>query len=261
LWLDVDPVRMGQVVSNLLSNAARYTDPGGYLELHAFVEDERLVVRVIDNGRGIPEALMGRIFDPFVQERVGTGGLGIGLTLVQRLTELHGGSVDAYSRGRGRGSSFTLNLPAPDLAPRQTTPGSGTAALTRGLRVLVVDDSRDIRESLGELIATWGHHVALADNGDDALALLLHDCPDVAIIDLALPGIDGYAIAERVRAAALARPPTLIALTGFGGEQLRRRALAAGFDEHVVKPPEPRALRALLRGQPPLTQRSHHVNP
>jgi CheY-like chemotaxis protein len=248
-------------VSNLLSNAARYTEPGGYLELHAFVEDERLVVRVIDNGRGIPEALMGRIFEPFVQERIGAGGLGIGLTLVQRLTELHGGTVDAFSRGPGRGTSFTLKLPAPDLAPRPTTPGSGTAAPARGLRVLVVDDSRDIRESLCELLATWGHQVALADNGDDALTLLLHDSPDVAIIDLALPGIDGYGIAERVRAAALARPPTLIALTGFGGDKLRRRALAAGFDEHVVKPPEPRVLRALLLGEPPLTQRSHHVHP
>jgi two-component system CheB/CheR fusion protein len=252
LWLDADPVRLEQVITNLLNNAAKYTDPGGHVWLTTARDDGQAVLRVRDNGIGIPAELQARIFDLFMQsERAldrAQGGLGIGLTLVRRLVELHGGTIQVASPGAGRGSEFTVRLPlavGPVGAAAAPAAAPEAAAAARTKRVMVVDDNRDGAESLAMLLRFWGHEPELAHDGPSAVELAEAARPDVVLLDIGLPGMDGYQVARRLRDRLDPRT-MLVALTGYGQDEDRRRAREAGFDHHLIKPVDMDALRALL---------------
>lgn len=241
-----DAVRLAQVLSNLLNNAARYTEPGGVIELTCAQDETHARVTVRDSGRGIPPELLDKVFDMFVQEQSGGGGLGIGLSLVRSLVRLHGGTVTVASDGLNRGSAFTIELPRAgtqqSLQPSEL-PSPLPPALPR--RVVVVDDNQDVRETLGELLRGWGHEVVLAADGAEGVDRILEFRPDVALVDLGLPVLDGYGVALAVRAAQRDAPRTrLIAVSGFGRDADKQRALESGFDMHLVKPA---AAEALLR--------------
>jgi signal transduction histidine kinase len=246
-----DPVRLTQVVANLLNNAARYTERGGKLRLSCGVDGNDALIRVADNGRGIPSDMLERIFDMFVQEKEGGGGgLGLGLTLVKSLVELHGGKVRAFSDGPGRGAEFVVRLPlaAVDLAALSPAEEDDEEDDAGGpLRVVVVEDQTDVREAMRALLAGWGHRVEEAPDGDTGIRRILDLRPDVALIDIAMPGIDGYAVARHIRARLGDASPRLVALTGFGRQEDRERALHAGFDFHLTKPAVPKDLRRALR--------------
>ncbi len=245
-----DPARLEQVVSNLLDNALKYTPRGGAVTVRTVADGTDAVLSVRDTGEGIRADLLDRIFDLFVQEPQALdrsrGGLGLGLTLVKRLVELHGGAVAAASAGAGRGSEFTIRLPLVD-APAATD-ARRTAPVAEGLRrrVLIVEDNADARESLQLLLQLAGHDVETAEDGLIGLQKLTTLRPDVALIDLGLPGIDGYDLARRLRALPEARAMRLIALSGYGQAEDRRRALDAGFDMHITKPVDPDRLQRLL---------------
>jgi signal transduction histidine kinase len=245
--LFADGVRLTQIVSNLLNNAARYTDPGGRIELSAVRDGDEVVIRVIDNGRGIPLELSDRIFDVFFQKLPGAGGLGLGLTLVRRLVELHGGTVSARSEGEGKGSEFEVRLPAPpDLVVSERTPSDRPPLDLRALRVVVIEDNADIRDMLRTLLELHGCQVRVADNGADGVELVLSAQPDVALVDIAMPELDGYSVARRVSAALGDVRPRLVAMTGYGQDSDRRRSQEAGFDAHLVKPVTQEALLRAL---------------
>lgn len=244
VWVDADPTRLEQVVNNLLTNAIKYTPPGGTIRVEAEATDHEAVLRVADNGLGIPPSLLPRIFELFVQgERTldrRAGGLGIGLTLVRRIVELHGGTVGAQSASSG--STFEVRLPridAPAAAPEPERP-----AAFRPLRVLVVDDNTDALTLLQSMLELDGHRVSGAVDGESGLAALLAQRPDAAVVDIGLPLLDGYGVATRARAAGY--PGRLIALSGYGQGGDVRRALVAGFDAHLVKPVVPAQLKQLL---------------
>jgi signal transduction histidine kinase/FixJ family two-component response regulator len=261
-----DPVRLEQVICNLLQNAVKYTPRGGRLTLSVRREDPWAVVQVADTGIGIPAESLPRVFEPFTQiessRKRSQGGLGLGLPLVSRLVELHEGTVEAASPGAGRGSTFTVRLPlrqtAPpeDAAPPLPRPLGGAAQ--GGLEVLVIEDNADGRESLRELLEIWGHRVDLAETGPAGLAKALARSYDVALVDIGLPGLDGNEVARRIRAHSAstagaadpalrgAEPIDLIAMTGYGQPEDRRRALEAGFDTYLVKPVDPGDLCRLL---------------
>ena len=247
-----DPVRIEQVLGNLIVNAAKFTGPGGTIAIETSREGECGVVSVIDSGRGIAPEAVESVFDLFVQEDASLartqGGLGIGLTLVRRLVQLHGGEVCASSPGLGKGSRFEVRLPlVPSLAPRPRAP-ERQAAPPRRRRVLIVEDSADIRESVGMLLSQWNHDVAYAEDGPEGVALAREMQPDVAIIDIGLPGANGYDVARQIRQGPLpwARTVKLLALTGYGQATDRERALESGFDDHLLKPVEPQVLERLL---------------
>jgi PAS domain S-box-containing protein len=250
-----DPTRLSQVLANLLNNATKYTPAGGHIEVGASADDDQLTVIVRDSGVGIAPDMLDSIFDVFVQiERSVTmkqaqGGLGLGLTLVRRLVELHGGTVEAASAGVGQGSTFTLRLPLAHAAARAQAPLAPAAASTPAkLHVLVVDDNEDAAECLAALLTLQGHEVRLAHSGPDALESVHAHIPDVVLLDVGLPGFDGYEVARRVRAQLGARAPRLIAITGFGTREDQRRAHEAGFEAHLVKPVSTALLtQALLR--------------
>ncbi len=251
--VDGDLVRLEQVITNLLSNALKYTPAGG--EIHVVVELDptrgqppgEAVVRVIDTGIGIaPEQLEG-IFDLFAQtDKAKTraqGGLGIGLTLAKRLVELHGGRIEADSRGENQGSEFVVRLQAIEAEPESAESPSGPAAIAaldeehkRPLRILVVEDNADARDMLRDLLTLLGHEVIVAEDGRAGIDKARHQHPDIALVDLGLPVVSGFEVAERVRADSETLGIRLIALTGYGQPEDRRRALEAGFDEHMVKP-------------------------
>ncbi len=239
--LDADPTRLVQVFANLLNNAAKYTDDGGHIALHVATEDGEAVVSVRDDGMGMRPELVARAFDLFVQETRSLdrarGGLGIGLTMVQILVKMHGGSVRAFSDGPGRGSAFVVRLPlAPGIqAPVVRDAPSATLAPERPLRVLVVDDNVDAAKAMGCLLEMRGHHVTLAFDGPGALAAAAAQPPELVLLDIGLPGMDGYAVAARLRAAGHDRA-ALIAITGYGQNENVRRSTEAGFDRHLVKP-------------------------
>jgi CheY-like chemotaxis protein len=251
--LEADPTRLAQVLSNLLNNAARYTEGRGSISLSAEVQGRHVAITVEDNGIGFPPEVAGRLFEPFSQltsahER-SHGGLGIGLSLVQGIVELHGGSVQARSAGPGKGSEFVVRLPLPShagaaqakaVAPARTAPAEG-------LRVLVADDNRDAADSLQRILAIYGHEVQVAYDGNSAIRLAGEFRPRVAVLDIGMPGASGFEVARRLR-EHYGRETTLIALTGWGQESDRRRALEAGFDYHLTKPVEPGALNDLLAG-------------
>jgi signal transduction histidine kinase/ActR/RegA family two-component response regulator len=250
-WIDADVTRLDQVICNLLINAVKYTPEGGRIEAEVRMDDGDAVLKVRDNGVGIAPELLPRIFDVFVQGNPsldrGQGGLGLGLALVERLTKMHGGSVRAFSEGEGRGSEFELRFPRmPAPAPAAAAPAETPAAPR--LRILLVDDHEDARGTTAMLLQIMGHDVVEAADGLAAVERARDSAPDVAVVDIGLPGIDGYEVARRVRADAATRHLALIALTGYGQDDDRRRALDAGFDEHLVKPVEPDALaRAIAR--------------
>jgi len=254
--LDADLTRIAQVLQNLLNNAARYTPPGGHIELSAGIEGDELALRVRDDGIGIPPELLEHVFEPFAQldsslGRAG-GGLGIGLTLVQRLVELHGGRARAHSDGPGKGSEFVVWLPvaaqpptavrpAPPAAERAEQAGARTA-----LRVLIVDDNRDSADSLAELLRSFGHEVHKAYDGLAGVEAAGSFRPDAALLDIGLPGLDGFEAAREIGKRYPDAGITLIAITGWGQEQDRRRSREAGFAHHLVKPVDAAALRKLL---------------
>jgi signal transduction histidine kinase/ActR/RegA family two-component response regulator len=253
-----DPVRLEQVVCNLLHNAVKYTPRGGAVEVHVGAEEGEAVVRVRDTGVGISEDMLSRIFEPFTQvessRKRSEGGLGLGLPLVRSLVELHGGTVEARSEGRGRGSEFVVRLPRlPRLGNEAALPAATASnddavfADDSPLRILVVEDNRDGRESLRDLLEIWGHEVELAENGPDGVKQALASQFDVALIDIGLPGLDGNEVAQRIRAALDGDRMALVAMTGYGQPEDRRRALQAGFDAYLVKPVDPNELARTLR--------------
>jgi two-component system CheB/CheR fusion protein len=255
-----DPIRLEQVVSNLLENAARYTQPGGEIRLTLTEERGEAVLSVADNGIGLAAESLHTIFGLFSQvsgalARSG-GGLGIGLNLVQRLLELHGGRIDARSEGLGHGSVFTIRLPLStpkrDMPTLTTAPAMPTSVLpAHSRRVMVVDDDADSAESMALLAHSWGHEAAVAGDGDAALALARSFLPETALVDIGLPGMDGYELGRRLRAGPGGEELFLIAMTGYGREQDREAAMAAGFDAHIVKPANMDALqRTLANGRP-----------
>jgi PAS domain S-box-containing protein len=249
--LDADPARLAQVIQNLLNNAAKYTPPDGRIELKAEVVDGEAVISVTDNGIGIPPEMIDHVFDMFTQvDRSlpgGQEGLGVGLTLVQRLVQLHGGAVGAYSAGLGHGSTFTVQLPLPAPRPQvAATRSSASSTPTRALNVLVVDDNVDAAESLKMILAALGHTVSTEYDGRAGVDAALKLQPDVVLLDLGLPGLSGYEAAREIRAHETNGRTTMIAISGWGQEDDRRRSREAGFDDHLVKPADPDELRRLL---------------
>ena len=245
-------VRLTQVVANLLNNAAKYTPEGGRISVAVDRDGREGVIRVRDSGLGIPADMLGRVFEMFTQvnRHLGRsqGGLGIGLTLVRRLVEMHGGTVAAHSEGDGKGAEFVVRLPLADPQPREAEGPGGRRGEEAGFsrRVLVVDDNVDAAESLAMLLAIGGHEVATARDGPTGLERVVAFRPDVMLLDLGMPGMDGYETARRVREMQEGRKLVLVALTGWGQEEDRRRTNEAGFDFHMVKPVDPAALRELL---------------
>jgi PAS domain S-box-containing protein len=254
--LEADPLRLSQVVSNLLNNAAKYTDPGGRIELSAHVEANTVRITVKDNGIGIPTQAIDRIFDMFSQvdsRSVRTdGGLGIGLSLVKGLVELHGGTTEVASAGVGQGSEFTVRLPrhAADPAVAQQESGETAAQSAMGRRVLIADDNKDAADSLAMLLEIEGHEVRVAHGGHAALALAQAFRPDVALLDIGMPDVSGFAVAAALRREPWGRTIQLIALTGWGQESDRRQSKAAGFDRHLTKPIDMDDLSAVLSLRP-----------
>ena len=249
LWVVGDQVRLEQVFSNLLGNALKYTPARGRIEVVLVHEGPEVRVHIRDSGVGIPEDALPHIFDLFTQADMtidrARGGMGIGLTLVRSLVQLHGGSVRAESAGPGRGSEFTVRLPLSVESPPTTAPPPVTERSSSGRRLLLVEDNVDNRNSLRELLEELGHVVSVARNGTEGVEMALATVPEVALVDIGLPELDGYAVARRVR-AALGDRVRLIALTGYGQPEDVRRARAAGFDAHLVKPVDLRALEELL---------------
>jgi PAS domain S-box-containing protein len=251
LCIHVDANRMAQVLSNLLSNAAKYTLPGGQIELAVRCDPSGLVFSVKDDGIGIAPGDLDTVFGMFTQLDTSVdrteGGLGIGLALVKGIVELHGGSVQARSEGAGHGSEFVVRLPkalvVADPVP-QAQPGA--PALPRPLRIVIADDNDDAAETLAMLLALDGHEVHKANDGGRALALARELRPDVLLLDVGMPVMNGLDVATAVRAQAWSTGMRLVALTGWGKDEDRQRALAAGFDRHMTKPVDPDALRQLL---------------
>lgn len=240
IWIIGDAGRLEQAVVNLLTNAAKYTDEGGGIWLTLDREGDVAVLRVRDNGVGITADLLPHVFDLFTQEARSLdraqGGLGIGLSLVRRMVEAHGGTVDATST-RGQGSEFVVRLPvAPPPPVAARAPIARVAKVEQGCRVLIVDDSVDTTHSLGLLLSTSGHQVRTAHDGAGALAALAHEPADVVLLDIGLPGIDGYEVARRIRRQPGSERVVLVAMTGYGQERDRELARDAGFDHHLVKP-------------------------
>jgi signal transduction histidine kinase/CheY-like chemotaxis protein len=255
LRLDADPGRMAQVLSNLLTNAAKYTKEHGHIWLTAGQEGGEAVVRVRDTGIGIPAEMLPHVFEMFAQAETAVdrsqGGLGIGLTLVKSLVQMHGGGVEAHSDGPGRGSEFVVRLPlAPDGGDkaREPPPPSDVSRLrrTQARRILVVDDNKDSAESLGLLLRNMGNDVRFAYDGPTAVEAAAAFRPDVVLCDIELPGMNGYEVARRIREQPQLNAVVLAALTGWGSEGDRRLSKEAGFDHHLVKPVDFATLQEIL---------------
>jgi CheY-like chemotaxis protein len=254
VWVLGDPTRLAQVLGNLLDNAARFTDPGGRVTVRLAVEAGRgqAVLAVRDTGVGIEAGLLPHLFEVFTQadrslER-SRGGLGLGLALVKGLTELHGGEVQASSPGPGRGAEFVVRLPVqPEPAALSNIPAAPGRAPKR-LRVLVVEDNQDSADMLQMLLGLFGHEVRVACTGPAGVQAAGEWGPDVVVCDIGLPGLDGYGVAGELRRNPATAKARLIAVTGYGQEEDRRRARQAGFDHHLTKPVNPDALLELLAG-------------
>ena len=252
LYVEGDPTRLTQSITNLLDNAAKYTDPGGQIWLSATREGDEAVIRVRDSGIGIAPDILPRIFDMFTQVGLSLdraqGGLGVGLSLVDRLVKLHGGSVSAYSGGFGTGSQFTIRLPVLQaLRPSAAEPRpAAQAAPEKHRRILVVDDNQDSAESLAMLLHILGHEVKTAHDGESALAAAPEFRPDVAILDIGLPKMNGYDLAKQIREQPWAGNVVLVALTGWEQEQHGGRSAESGFTHHLTKPVEVDVLQRIL---------------
>ena len=253
LFVDADPARLTQIIANLLTNATRFTPDGGRITLTARQEDGEAVLAVQDTGRGIAADSLESIFGMFVQgkeplQRIG-GGLGIGLAIARRIAELHGGRVEAHSAGEGLGSEFILRLPLADAPaqPHAGAPEPRPAQKTAARRVLIVDDHLDAARTLDEVLRSLGHATRVAHDGAAALAAVEEFKPEVVLLDIGLPGMDGYEVARRMRARRSEAPLRIVAITGWGQEADRARSAAAGFDQHLVKPVEESTLQELLK--------------
>jgi signal transduction histidine kinase/CheY-like chemotaxis protein len=253
VWVTGDFVRLAQIVSNLLNNAAKYTDIGGTISLTAGATESWVTIRVQDSGIGIGEKMLPHVFDLFTQAdhtlARTQGGLGIGLTLVKRLVEMHGGRAEAHSEGAGLGSEFIVHLPRRP-APLSPTRGNGASAaqglFKTAIRVLVVDDNQDAAESLALLMRCEGHTVLIAYDGGTALAQLSQFRPHAVLLDIGMPGMDGFEVVREMRAREATRTAVIVAVTGYGQPDDRARARAAGFTDHVTKPIDPVKLLSVL---------------
>lgn len=249
LPVDADRTRILQVVENLLTNAAKYTPPGGIIELTAEQIDEHAILSVVDNGRGMHPEQLRQVFDMFVQSEEGLGqrqgGMGLGLTLVKSLVELHGGTVSATSAGAGRGSCFEVMLP---ITPKELLQAQDSEEFTPPAcqRIVLVEDEADAREMLTDLLELDGHTVWPAEDGEKGVQAILEHRPDIALVDIALPGISGHEVAKEVRKTVSSEEVCLVALTGFGRPSDRKAVLKAGFDEHLVKPVRTEELERVL---------------
>ena len=242
-----DAIRLRQVISTIVTNAARYTAPGGRIVVTCAGDDQRARVCVCDTGIGIPLDLQGSLFEMFVQERVGpdgSGGLGLGLALAHRLVELHGGTLTVHSAGRDRGTTFELELPISEIAPAPRT-----IAPPERIRTIVIDDNDDARELISALLEGKGYEVLTAADGNVGLELIRDHAPHVALVDLALPGLDGFGVVEALRGQFPQLKTRMIALTGHGAEADRERTRRAGFDAHLVKPASAAAIIACIAEQ------------
>jgi PAS domain S-box-containing protein len=250
MFVDADPVRLTQIISNLLNNAAKYSHPSKEVLLSARREQREAVVSVRDSGVGIPAGMLERVFDMFTQVpgagRGGQSGLGIGLTLVRSLVQMHGGSIVATSDGPGKGSAFTFRLPLVEAPARPVQPAVTKGSNRLTLRVLVVDDNRDAAESMGLVLARAGADVEVVYDGLAALERVERFHPAMVLLDIGMPGMDGYEVARRIRARPSLSDVMLVALTGWGQAEDRRRSLEAGFDQHLIKPAGLAELRALV---------------
>jgi len=252
VWVRGDAVRLTQVISNLLNNAAKYTDAGGRIQLNIDTSAHAVTLRVQDNGIGIPASVLPHIFDLFTQADQSVArtqsGLGIGLTLVKRIVEMHGGRVEVRSDGPRCGSEFLVHLPR-EFSPQHRMDATSAipAAGQTPLRVLVVDDNHDNAESLATLLQLEGHDVAVAFDGISALAEAATFQPQAVLLDLGMPGMDGYEVVRELRRREATRSAVILALSGYGQPDDKARAKAAGFTDHLTKPVEPRSLLALLK--------------
>jgi PAS domain S-box-containing protein len=246
--VSADATRLAQIVTNIIDNAIKFTPSGGTVDVDVTREGQEAVLRITDTGIGIPPDMLPRVFELFAQAEQPmdrpAGGLGVGLTLSRRLVELHGGTITAASEGRGRGAQFTVRLPVETSAMPLPAPAAPGPDRPRG--VLIVEDNDDARESLRLLLESLGHRVIEAADGPRALALALHHRSDVVLIDLGLPGMDGYALARALRESPIGKTALLIAVTGYGQVDDRRRSKEAGFDAHLVKPVAHGLLAALI---------------
>jgi CheY-like chemotaxis protein len=255
ILLHADPVRLIQVIANLLNNAAKYSERGGKVVLSARMEDSVAVISVRDSGIGIPPDMLPRIFDMFIQvDRAADhsqGGLGIGLTLVRRLVELHDGRIEVHSV-RGKGTRFTVRLPVAAAPGRCADQPSARQRVSGGrTRVLIVDDNRDSASSLAAMLELSGYETLTAYDGNQAIDRAEAFYPDAVLLDIGLPGRNGYEVAQHIRAQAWGREVLLIAVTGWGQQEDRRRSQDAGFDAHLVKPIDPAELEKLLSERQP----------
>ena len=258
LMVDADATRLGQVFSNLLNNAAKFTPPGGRIQLTAERHDTKAVVRVQDNGAGIPAEMLGKVFDLFTQvgrsEERTQGGLGIGLAIARRMVEMHGGCIEAQSDGPGRGSTFEVRLPLAQPQPSRrakSAPGQDARPTAPKLRVLVADDNADSADTLAMILELEGHVTRIARDGLSALSAAAEFKPDVAVLDIGMPKLNGYDACRRMRETPWGRKAVLVALTGWGQDEHRRRSQEAGFDHHIVKPLDPATLQSLLQSVRP----------
>ena len=257
LRLEADPTRLEQILVNLLTNAAKYTPSGGRIQLIAGVEGEDVVFRVRDNGVGIAPELLPQMFELFAQGNWSLdrseGGLGIGLTLVKALAELHGGTVTARSEGTGTGSEFVIRLPATrgEVTAVASSEDGRASPATRGCRVLVVDDHRETARGMARLLKLSGHDVRVAHTGPEALGEARQHRPEVIMLDIGLPGMDGYELAVTLRKEECCKDARFIAVSGYGNEQARNRSLEAGFQHHLVKPVDIDAILSLIRERGP----------
>jgi signal transduction histidine kinase len=254
VFVDGDPLRLSQVVANLLTNAAKYTEPQGRIWVQCYQEGHQAVLSVRDNGKGIEPEFAARVFELFSQNPAESAakrtGLGLGLAIVKSLVSLHGGSISVESPGAGMGSEFTIRLPASDLnrlPPEPPADPPGPPILQAGSRrIMIVDDNEDAAEILAETLKFVGHDTQIAHDAPSALKLVSRFAPDVILMDIGLPGMDGYELARVIRSMADLNSPRLIALTGYGQESDRRRAAEAGFDLHLVKPVDIDRLLAVI---------------
>lgn len=263
VWVQGDRLRLTQVVSNLLSNAIKYTPRGGRIQVTLEEEGPQTRLQVIDNGIGIPIESQPGIFELFAQANPSHtrehGGLGLGLAIVKQITALHDGTIDVHSDGPGRGSRFTLVLPAALAANEEPGPASAATEnraterpenTVRGLRVMIVDDNADAAETLAALLTFDDCVTIVANDGPSALQRFEDFLPDVVLLDLGLPGMDGYEVARRMRARRTVKPPVIIAISGWGGEAIKRKTIAAGMDHHLVKPVDISELLSLMLSMP-----------
>ena len=256
VWLGADPVRLAQVLGNLLHNACKYTPPGGQIRLTAELDGERVLISVRDSGIGIAAEHLPQLFEMFSQatpalERA-QGGLGIGLALARALVEMHGGTIAARSDGPGRGSEFIVTLPLAEAAPAAQAAKRRAAPASAARRVLIVDDNQDAAESLAMLLRAYGHRVEVQNDARTSLELAKTFAPDVVLLDLGMPGMNGYEACRALRAQPGGKAMLIAALTGWGQAEDQRRSRDAGFDQHLVKPVEAETLLELLnRGRSP----------